>query len=322
MKASIIGTGFGRAVVAKMYEQVGIEVAMVVSPRDAEAVKQACAAPVDFVSIHSPPFMHCEHVMLALAHGRDIVCDKPFGRNAAEARQMLAAAEAAGVIHLLNFEFRQDEARIKAKALIDQGAIGKVHHLVWTGFASGSRVPLRNYGWLWNRELGGGWIGAFGSHVIDAMRWMIGEIELASGICWTELPTRPDADGVEQICTAEDSFSACFTFANGASGTLATGIASAVSRPPAIEIFGAEGVISIEGGNKVELRRTDKADQSFDFSGRGDMFSGPYARWANKIIEAVRDRRQIEPSFRDGVACAEVMDKLRANAVWLTPKAA
>ena len=40
--------------------------------------------------------------------------------------------------------------------------------------------------------------------------------------------------------------------------------------------------------------------------------------WTAQIIESIRDRRQIEPSFREGLACAEVMDKLRANSVWVS----
>jgi predicted dehydrogenase len=321
MKASIIGTGFGSRVVAGIYRQVGIEVD-IVSPRDAEEVKRACAEPVDFVSIHSPPFMHREHVFLALENGHHVLCDKPFGRNAGEAREMLDAAEAAGVVHLLNFEFRQEAQRKQAKALIDDGAIGEVHHVRWSAFLSGSRVPLRRYGWLFNKELGGGWIGAFGSHAIDAMRWLVGEIETASGTCRTELPLRPDKDGVAHTCTAEDSFSACFTFANGATAVLDTAFAAAVTRMPVIEIFGADGAVILTGSNKLELKRADKADQGFDYPAwQGDPHEPALINWANLIKQAVSERRQITPSFREGLACAEVMDKLRDNAVWLTPQA-
>jgi len=39
--------------------------------------------------------------------------------------------------------------------------------------------------------------------------------------------------------------------------------------------------------------------------------------WAATIKEAMQNRRQIAPSFKDGLACAEVMDELRANSVWV-----
>ena len=45
-------------------------------------------------------------------------------------------------------------------------------HLNWTFFGSGLRG--RKYGWINDRELGGGWIGAYGSHLIDFTRWLFG----------------------------------------------------------------------------------------------------------------------------------------------------
>ncbi len=192
MKAGIIGTGFGSRVVAKMYQKVGIE-SDIVSPRDAEGVKRLCASDVDFVSIHSPPFLHREHVLLAVGHGRNVVCDKPFGRSAPEAREMLVAAEAAGVLHFLNFEFRHEPVRVQAKKLIAEGAIGTPYHVQWNAMMGGSRSPIKPYGWLFDRASGGGWLGAFGSHAIDAFRWWIGEIDSVSGVLRTDITRRPDA---------------------------------------------------------------------------------------------------------------------------------
>src|SRR4051812_12009885 len=109
-RSVVIGTGFGSRVVAGCYAEAGMT-GNVVSPRDPAAVRAACAENVDLVSVHSPPFMHAEHVNLALDHGRNVLCDKPFGRSAREAEQMLARAREKGVIHLLMFEFRCDPAR-------------------------------------------------------------------------------------------------------------------------------------------------------------------------------------------------------------------
>jgi predicted dehydrogenase len=333
MKASIIGTGFGARVVAGIYSQAGIE-SEVVSPRDPKAVRAACRAPVDFVSIHSPPFLHREHVLLAVENGRNVVCDKPFGRSAAEAREMLAAAEDAGVIHLMNYEFRQQHIRRKAKALLDAGAIGAPQHIEWRSMMAGSRHPLKPYGWEFDRELGGGWVGTFGSHAIDAMRWWFGEIDAVTGVCRTEIAVRPDRDGAERVCTAEDAFTAGFTFGNGATATLDTSYVAPVSRPYAIEIFGSDGVLALDFDSKVELVRTDGKNQTFRYGPSDEErraaagswsesllagIGGALLAWAKLIGAAIREGRQIEPSFHDGVAAAEVMDKLRANAVWTRP---
>lgn len=318
MKAIVIGAGFGARVVAPAYRKVGFEVE-VVSPRDMGAVSRACAAPVDLVSVHSPPFLHRNHVLLALENRRNVLCDKPFGTSSGQAREMLEKAETAGVLHFLNFEFRQETVRQKAKELLDQGAIGTVKHVQWTAMMSGSRFPQQRYRWLWDSSLGGGWIGAFGSHVIDALRWWFGEIESASGIRRNEIATRQDSDGVDHLCTAEDAFSACFTMKNGVSAVVDAAYAATFTRPYAIEIFGSEGMMVLDTATLLELRRPGEPDQRFEFEPwPGDMHEPSFTRWAALIREAVRENHQIEPSFRDGLACVDVMERLRASSVWLS----
>ncbi len=79
---------------------------------------------VDLVSVHSPPFLHVDHVNATIDHGHPVLCDKPFGRNAAEAEAMRDRATEAGVLNFLNFEFRFAEAWAKLKQLADDGTIG------------------------------------------------------------------------------------------------------------------------------------------------------------------------------------------------------
>lgn len=311
MKAAVIGTGFGAQVVAPVYQSIGIEVE-VVSPRDTDAVKSACESPVDFVSVHSPPFLHRDHVLLAIANGHDVVCDKPFGLSAAESREMLEAATAAGAIHLLNFEFRHEEARQQIKTLIDEGVIGSPRHILWTRHSSGSRsMP---YGWLFDKERGGGWIGAFGSHVIDTMRWWLGDVDGIQGLCRTDLRNRPDVDGFERECTAEDGFSACLTFVNGVTATIDTSFASAVDNPQEVQVFGSEGMLILRGVTDLTIRRSGQDDEQISFvPPTGDVHTSHFTRWATSVGDALREHRQIEPSFRDGLACAEIMDRLKAG---------
>ena len=75
MKVVVIGTGFGARVVAPAFAGTdGCEVVDVVSPRDDAAIKVATARPdVDLVSVHSPPFMHAQHVRAALGAGKAVL---------------------------------------------------------------------------------------------------------------------------------------------------------------------------------------------------------------------------------------------------------
>jgi predicted dehydrogenase len=314
MRAAVIGTGFGSRVVAPVYAELGIEVE-VVSPRDRDGIRRACAKPVDFVSIHSPPFLHHEHVTLALAQGRNVLCEKPFGRSVEEAQVMLDAAESAGVVHLVNYEFRQDSARRQAKDWIDQGIVGQVQHVGWTLYSNGSRG--RVHGWLFDKDAGGGWIGAYGAHVIDALRWLIGEVATAGGTCRIDIPLRSTRDGDVVACTAEDAFSATLLLANGVTASIDTAFGGPIYRPSHIEIIGTDGLIVLDGYTDIRLKLPGKADQKLQYDPpTGDPHEPSFRKWAAILKQTFSDRAQIRPSFVDGVACAAVMEQLRKNAVW------
>jgi predicted dehydrogenase len=314
MKASVIGTGFGSRVFAPVYADLGIEVE-VVSARDEDAVRRACTAPVDFVSVHSPPFLHRDHVLMALEEGNNVLCDKPFGRSAAEAREMLVAAQAAKAVHLINFEFRHDPARQQIKQWIDQGAIGPVHHVAWTLYSDGSRG--RRYGWLFDKDAGGGWIGAYGAHVIDALRWMVGEIGSVEGMCRTDIRSRTARSGESVSCTAEDAFTATILFEDGATGLIDTCFGNSEYRPQRIEVLGTDGAILLDGVTDLQLRIQGQEAERLSFEPPpGDPHEPSFRKWAAVAKKAFQEREQIRPSFEDGLACAVVIDDLRAKAVW------
>jgi predicted dehydrogenase len=213
---------------------------------------------------------------------------------------------------LVNFEFRQQPARLKMRELIESGAIGQIEHLSYTAFTSGSRVPLRPYGWLFDRNLGGGWIGAFGSHAIDTIRWLMGEIIAASAQSRIIIPERPDQHGAVRRCDAEDAFSAWFELESGATASVDTSFASSVSLPPRIIMIGTEGVLENTADVQVTLRAENGTKERFDFEPPlGDPHTTALLAWTRMIVDAVRSRHQISPSFADGLACARVMDQLR-----------
>ena len=155
VKDAVIGTGFGKHAAAPAYRSLGFDVE-VVSPRDGDAVKRVLASDADLVSVHSPPFMHLDHVTGAIEQRHAVLCDKPFGRNADEATEMRDRAREAGVLRFLNFEFRCNESWPKVKQLAHAGGIGTPAHLNWTFF--GNALRGRKCGWINDGDLGGGWI--------------------------------------------------------------------------------------------------------------------------------------------------------------------
>ena len=313
MKVLVIGTGFGRRVVAGAYRDGGCSVD-VVSPRDADAVSRGIAAGADLVSVHSPPFLHHAHVMSALDRGCAVLCDKPFGRDAAEAQSMRDQARQQGALNFLNFEFRRFPAWVKTRALIGDGAIGTPRHVSWLYF--GRRLRPQAHRWLFDRDLAGGWVGAWGSHCIDILRWVLEtEVATCGAVLRTEITSRPDASGVEHPSTAEDAFSAWFTMETGCTASVDTAASPPVALPQTVHVLGSDGAIEIRDGYTVSLRRPGEVTETFSFPpGDGDPHLPGLVPWFADVAQAVDSGIQISPSFDDGLAVAHVMDQMRATA--------
>ncbi len=319
MKVAVIGTGFGARVVAPTYAATdGCDVAGVVSARDDAAVAELVRrADVDLVSVHSPPFLHASHVRATLAAGKHVVCDKPFAMHADEAADLESEAAAAGVVALCNFEFRYAPARGIVRDLVAGEVLGAIEHVHWTHLSSGSRVPLRRWGWLFERELGGGWIGAWASHAVDTLRYMFGtEIDATDALLRIGVKERPDADGVWHRCTAEDGFTASITLRNGATVAVDSSFAASASPAPRLLVCGADAIAEIVADERVVVRRSGRDAETIAVdSDEHDRHTVPMRRFAEVVRDAVSagDVPPGVPTFADGRACDAVLDDLRAS---------
>lgn len=316
MRVGIIGRGFGAKVVAPAFAQTdGCEVVDVVSPRDEAAVANLCARrDVDLISVHSPPFLHRANVRRAIEAGHAVLCDKPFGRNAVEAAEMCDLAREAGVQGLLNFENRYDAARKRMRALIEDGAIGTPEHVQFSFLLSITRVPLRRYGWLFDDELGGGWLRSLGSHFIDWSRWTFGEVVEASAQLRTAIAERPDADGVLHRCTADDGFVATLRSERGVTTVIDGSSAAPVNVTPSVVVVGAQGALESVADSRIVLHTAAGSKEVFAAEAGGNALFASQREWAAVIRDAVRDGAAPAgaPTFADGLAWNEVHDRLRA----------
>ena len=171
------------------------------------------------VSVHSPPFLHERHVRIALDSGRSVLCDKPFTPSADDvacAGRRRRATRPASTCSTSS----SGSTRCAAERATSSPPACSARSSTWRGriTAAGSRQPLRPYGWLFDRERGGGWIGAWASHAVDTLRFTFGEIETvvqlgAAARGRTQRPDPADPDGPWVQCTAEDGLSALLTLA-------------------------------------------------------------------------------------------------------------
>ncbi len=191
-------------------------------------------ADVDMLLIALPNNMHLEAVRLAAAHGKHVVCTKPLGRNAAEARRMLEAVRAAGVLHGYAETEVFSPAVIRAKNLIDEGAIGRVLTVRSREAHAGPHAPH-----FWDAaEAGGGALLDMGCHTIEAARYFIGkEVRPVEVLAWGDTLVHKDKT------TAEDNAVVLLRFENGALGQSELSWTARGSLDLRNEVFGSEGSV-------------------------------------------------------------------------------
>ena len=176
------------------------------------------AEPLDALLVLTPNKHHFSTAMVGIDHGLHVLCEKPLGMTAREARQLTEAAEQAGVTTMVPFTYRFMPANRYLKELLDEGWLGLPYHLnlrYYTGFGRSGA-----YAWRFDvGEAGSGISGDLGSHWVDMARWFFGEIEAVTAVFSHLVPRGPRPDGAP-FEVAEDTALMLLEFANGATGSL------------------------------------------------------------------------------------------------------
>ncbi|HUP82597.1 MAG TPA: Gfo/Idh/MocA family oxidoreductase [Candidatus Limnocylindria bacterium] len=162
---------------------------------------------VDVVVIGLPNYVHGEAVELAAKAGKAVLCTKPLGRTAAEAKTMLDAVEKAGVFAGYLEDLCYTPKTLKAVKAVRGGAIGEV-----TWVRSRETHPGPHSAWFWDGRLtGGGAIVDLGCHCIEIIRNYVGKgVRPVEVMCHADTLVHPIAD--------EDNAVALIKFENGAIG--------------------------------------------------------------------------------------------------------
>uniref|UniRef100_UPI00261D2FBD Gfo/Idh/MocA family protein n=1 Tax=Trebonia sp. TaxID=2767075 RepID=UPI00261D2FBD len=125
---------------------------------------------VDAVYVPLPNALHARWTLRALAAGKHVLCEKPFAANAAEAGEVLDAAQASGLVVMEGMHYRYHPLVRRLVAMIGDGAIGAVRHVqAWTSWPVGDPADIR-----YDYALGGGALMDGGCYAVDCLR-LVGE---------------------------------------------------------------------------------------------------------------------------------------------------
>ena len=345
---AVVGTGFGCYTHVRALRASGFEVLALVGrdpaktaerarlfdvPRALSSLRAAMTVPgVEAVTIATPPRTHAALALETIAAGRHLICEKPFTATMDEARSVLAAAEAAGVVHLLGTEFRWDAGQAGLAQAVREGEIGEPRLATWIMHVpvladADAVVP----GWWADADSRGGWLWAHGSQLIDQIRVTLGEFEGVSAHL-VHVVDRPSM-------SADDGFVVHFRMRNGTVGVMES---TAGDWGVLVEtrVTGTRGAAWIEGvGPTVKVARPGGVVTRPVLEGTGTLQApalpegavgttyermitfgvefGPYTRLTAAFRDLMAGKEPAGPApatFVDGVAQMAVLEAIMESA--------
>jgi len=131
---------------------------------------------IDLVDVCAPNNFHAQVTIDAAKAEKHVVCEKPLCRTLEEADQMIEACREAGVLLMYAEELCFAPKYVRAKTLVDEGALGKVFLVKQSEEHFGPHMP-----WFWDIERsGGGVLLDMGCHSIEYARWVFGKPHIKS----------------------------------------------------------------------------------------------------------------------------------------------
>ena len=254
---------------------------------------------IDAVWVAGPTDLHKDQTIAALKAGKHVLCEKPMAVSAADCAAMVRAGVKARRVLGLGYNNRhspvfQAVQRDWAKGVYGMPVYIRTHVL----FPS----PNTNIGWRGYPKRSGGWaLGNIGTHLIDLMRWFMGDVVEARG----QLTNHAWGLKVDDFSLVD------MKFKNGASGTMTAGMGRVGGGPGRLELYGTKGWCIFDGpvfgqagtmttsvGNKPPRTKQIAAVNT-------------YRVQVEAFGRAVRGEAPFQATAEDGLANLRVMEQAR-----------
>jgi predicted dehydrogenase len=296
---------------------------------------------IDLVDIASPNDTHAEIAIAAAKAGKMVMCEKPLGRNAKEAEQMVAAVEEAKRPNMVWYNYRRVPAVTLAKQLVDEGRLGRIFHYRakflqdWTISAD---LPQGGTA-LWRLDAnvaGSGVTGDLLAHCIDTAMWLNGPIDQVTAMTETFIKERDHTiTGRKEKVTIDDASAFLARFHNGSLATFeATRYARGHKALYTLEINGANASIMWDLHDLHRLQYFDHSDEGRVRGWRsvhitdGDHpymnhwwvpglqigYEHTFVHQAADFLEALSGGKAASPTFREALATDRVTDAVLKSA--------
>ena len=296
---------------------------------------------IDLIDIASPNDTHAEIAIAAAAAGKIVMCEKPLGRTAIEAKAMVRAVESARAPNMVWYNYRRVPAVMLLKHLLDEGRLGRIFHYRtkflqdWT---ISQDLPQGGEG-LWRLDVsvaGSGVTGDLLAHNIDTALWLNGPILELTAMSETFVKERKhNLTGKIQAVGIDDASAFLCRFENGSLATFeATRYARGHKALYTLEINGEHGSAMWDLHDLHRIQWFDHRDEG-RLRGWRDIHitdgDHPYMKhwWVPGLqigyehtfihqvadfLTSLADGKPVAPTFRDGLATDYVTDAVLKSA--------
>lgn len=293
---------------------------------------------VEAVVIASPQETHRAIVDAAAALGKPVFCEKPLGSSLDDAKAMVAAAEAAGIVNMVGFNYIRTPASQYARALIAGGELGRITWFRGEHTEDFDADPSRPATWR-NFGQANGTMGDLAPHMVNAALALIGPIARLCADVATVYNDRPGTEGRE---VNDDIGQFLCRFANGAMGHLSfSRVSTGRKMGYAYEVVGTRGALRFdqEDQNALWLYRAEgpEAERGFrkiltgpahpDYlpfcqgPGHGTGYQDQIIIEARDFLRAIQTGEPVWPTFRDGLEVSRIIaaaHESHATGGWIT----
>jgi len=270
---------------------------------------------VQAVSLCLPNYLHCRATVDAAAAGKHVLCEKPLCMNLAEADQTIAACKKAAVILMYAEELCFTPKYVRAKQLVDEGALGKVYLIKQSEKHFGPHAD-----WFWDVERsGGGVLLDMGCNGIEFARWVLGRPQATS--VYAQCGTYVHKDKTR----GDDNAILIVEFANEAVALIEESWARLGGMDDRAEIYGSKGVTYADllHGSALETfsevgygYAVEKAPttQGWSFTMFEEMWNYGFPQEMQHFVDCVRQHSTPSVTGEDGKTVLEIILAAYASA--------
>lgn len=328
VKVGVIGAGFISDYHIQGLQSAGAEVAAISSlvEEDAKAkaskyqIQQATSdyqvildrSDIDAVVILTPDFTHRQVAVDSARAGKHILLQKPMARSSTECKEIISAAQEAGVSLHVSFMHRYFEEVEELRSLLEKKTLGNILTI-----RHRNATPGANWApWFFDREkVGGGVVMQLGIHGIDLLRKLFGEIEAVRATTSLMVKERVLADGTVVVPDNEDLAIMTYRFASGM-----VAVHEAVYNEVAgtdrfrMEVYGDRGTAWLRS------ERGRLAVYAPDHQGQTGWFTPPLPqenfgyRQHKHFLEMVTGMQVHDGSHLDGLAAVQIAEAIYSSA--------